>query len=157
MPDETINAFVSHINEDDAHIGRLKNLLLEAGMEVRDSSINRTNPNDAHDEEYIKRDILAPRIQWAGVLIVLISPGTRESDWVNWEIKYANGLGKRIVGVWTHGAADCDVPSALDLYADAVVGWNSERILAAISGEVNNWEPCEGGEPGHRPVVRHTC
>ena len=35
-------------------------------MECRDYSIRADNPNNAHNEEYIKYQILAPRIQQAG-------------------------------------------------------------------------------------------
>ena len=106
---------------------------------------------------YIKREILAPRIQWAGTLIVLISPGTRESPWVNWEIEYARKLGKRIVGVWDHGAKDCDVPEKLDEYADAVVGCQGERIIDAVFGKIDNWQMPTGEPRPEREIARYKC
>src|SRR5207302_1100310 len=108
----------------------------KGGFAVRDSPINSSRPNDAD----IKSKILAPAIDWAGTCVVLISPGTHDSSWVYWEIEYAHKLGKRIVGVWARGAKDCDVPAALDAYADAVVGWQSESIIDAIRGGINNWQ-----------------
>jgi MTH538 TIR-like domain (DUF1863) len=122
MADPIRNVFVSHIHEDDADIAALKELLSKNGCEIRDSSVNSTDPNEANDPDYIKSQILAPRIQWAGTVVVLISPGTHESEWVDWEIAYAQKLGKRIVGVWTHGSKDSDLPEKLDDYAHAVVG-----------------------------------
>src|SRR5690606_18358913 len=110
-------------HEDDAGLGKLKSLLSGQGMEVRDSSIHTGKFNNATDPDYIKSGILAPAINWAGVLLVYVSPNTKDSDWVNWEIEYAAKLGKRIVGVWEHGERDCDLPSALHEHADAVVGW----------------------------------
>ena len=104
MTDQVCNVFISHINEDDADIAALKELLSKNGCQFRDSSVNSSNPNDANNPDYIKSQILAPRIQWAGTLVVLISPGTHESEWVDWEIAHAQKLGKRIVGVWTHGS-----------------------------------------------------
>jgi len=157
MADETNNIFVSHIHEDDADLGAMKNLLNESGFQVRDSSINSDKPNDAKNPEYIKAQILAPRIRWAGTMVVLISPDTRDSEWVNWEIEYANSLGKRIVGVWAHGAKDCDVPEALELYADAVVGWQGDRIKDAICGRINNWQTSGGEVRGRREIARHSC
>lgn len=91
-------------------------------MTVRDYSINADNPNNAHSGDYIKLQILAPRIQQSSTLVVYVSPETKDSPWVDWEIEYAEKQGKRIVGVWAHGEAGCEVPDALDKYANAVVG-----------------------------------
>ncbi len=151
------NIFVSHIHEDDEHIASMKALLHERGFEVRDSSINSTRPNEAKSPDYIKREILAPRIDWASTLVVLISPETRDSEWVNWEIEYAQQHDKRIVGVWTHGAAECDIPDALDEYADAVVGWQADRIQGAIRGDINDWEQSDGAQRPVREIQRFGC
>lgn len=149
--------FISHIHEDDADLVAMKSLLSESGFEVRDASINSAKLNQAKDPDYIKGEILGPRIRWASTMVVLISPGTRESEWVDWEIEYARKLGRRIVGVWAHGAGDCDVPEALDLYADAVVGWQGDRIKDAICGKINNWETSSGEVRGKRELARFGC
>jgi len=103
VTDQTKNVFISHVHEDDAGLGKVKDLLAKNGMTIRDSSINSSNPNNAKSEDYIKSQILAPQIKWAGTLMVYVSPDTKNSDWVNWEIEYAHKLGKRIVGVWETG------------------------------------------------------
>ena len=36
------NIFISHVHEDDAFLPKLKDLISNAGMEVRDGSINPT-------------------------------------------------------------------------------------------------------------------
>jgi len=151
------NVFISHIHEDDNDLKMMKDLLQKNGFEIRDSSINSSKPNEASSDDYIKSGILAPRIQWAGSVVVLISPGTRESEWVNWEIEYAQREGKRIVGVWAHGAADCDIPEALDKFADAVVGWQADRIKDAICGKLNNWETSSGDIRPPREIARYSC
>jgi len=61
-----------------------------------------------------------------------MTPKTKESEWVNWEIEYAHKAGKRIIGIYAHGANECDVPEALEKYADDVRGWNSDGIVDAI-------------------------
>ena len=76
MADETKNIFISHIHEDDEGLGKLKSLLKDNGMTTRDYSINADNPNNAHSEDYIKSDILAPRIRQSSTLAVYISPET---------------------------------------------------------------------------------
>ena len=157
MPHAIRNMFISHIHEDDEGLSDLKSLLGNNGLEIRDSSITSDNPNRATDEAYIKTQILAPRIRWAGVLIVYISPGTKDSMYVNWEIEYAHKLGKPIVGVWARGANKADVPKALDEYADAVVGWDSGRIIDAISGKINNWTGPDGEPRQTREILRYSC
>lgn len=151
------NVFISHIHEDDHRLGPLKDLLSNAGMEVRDGSINSDKPNNASSPEYIMSEILAPRIQWASVLVVLISPETRNSEWVNREVEYAERMDKRIVGVWDHGEAQCDMPEVLDRYADAIVGWQGERVKDAIEGRINNRETPDGAPAAARTVPRYSC
>ncbi|TIS47300.1 TIR domain-containing protein [Mesorhizobium sp.] len=136
MSDKVCNVFISHVHEDDARLQALKDLLAKNGCVARDSSINSDRPNDAKNPDYIKREILSPRIEWAGTVVVLITPDTKHSDWVNWEIEYAHKLGKRIVGVWDHGEHGCEPPEALDEYANAVVPWRAEQIIDAIFGKI---------------------
>jgi hypothetical protein len=153
---EQKNVFISHIHEDDHGLQRLKQLLAPRGMDVRDSSIHVGKFNKATDEHYIKTGILAPAINWAGVFICYISPKTKNSDWVNWEIEYAAKLGKRIVGVWEHGSSECEIPSALKEYADSIVGWNGDSIIDAINGK-DKWEKPDGGPCEQVPLNRHPC
>src|SRR6185295_11351644 len=99
------------------------------------SSINASRPNNAKDPDYIKSQILAPRIDWAGTVVVLISPETKDSEFVAWEIEYAARTETRIVGVFTRGSADCDMPEGLEDYADAIVNWDGDAIVEAIRGK----------------------
>ena len=133
----TRNAFISHIHEDDEGVSRIKEFLKESGMTVRNGSITVEKFNRATSEDYIKYEILAPRIDWAGVLVAYITPGTSRSRWVDWEIEHAHRKGKRIVGVYERGAKGCEIPDALDRHADAIVGWHRDGIVAAIEGRFN--------------------
>lgn len=151
------NVFISHVHEDDNILKDLKDLLSRNGYEIGDSSIDSSKPNEATNEDYIKSEILAPRIRWAGTLVVLISPQTHESKWVDWEIEYAQKEGKRIVGVWVQGGRDSDVPKNLELYADAVVGWQADRVMDAIRGKINNWYNPDGRERPVREIIRFNC
>ena len=157
MANETKNIFISHIHEDDEGLGKLKSLLKDNGMTTRDYSINADNPNNAHSEDYIKSQILAPRIQQSSTLVVYISPETKDSKYVNWEIEYANKQDKQIVGVWAHGENGCEVPEALDNYADAVVSWTGNRIIDAINGEIDGWENPDGTKCVPRDIERYSC
>ena len=157
MPDEMRNVFISHIHADDEGLPRLKNLVAQQGMTCRDGSITTGKFNSASNEEYIKYQILAPRIKWASVLVVYISPETKDSDWVNWEIEYAAKEGKRIVGVWAWGEKGCELPEALAKHADAVVGWNGESISDAINGASDDSYKEDGSEWDYQNIRRYSC
>ena len=157
MADETKNIFISHIHEDDEGLSKLKSLLKDNGMTPRDYSINADNPNNAHSEDYIKSRILAPRIKQSSTLVVYISPETKDSQWVDWEVKYAQKQDKRIVGVWAYGKTSCEVPEAVQDYADAVVGWKGTRIIDAINGKIDGWENPGGTEIPPRNINRYSC
>jgi hypothetical protein len=152
-----MNVFISHIHEDDEGLGKLKDLLSSKGLNIRDASIHSGKENAAKSPEYIKSEVLAPQINWAGTFLVYITPHTKESKWVDWEIEYAEKQGKRIVGIWGHGDNECDIPDALDKYADAVVGWNGDRIIDAINGNVDAWDNPDGSRRDARPIKRYSC
>lgn len=157
MSGEIKDVFISHVHEDDEALQHLKNLAQKSGLKIRDASIDSSSPNDASNPEYIKSEILAPGIKWASTLLVLVSPDTHESEWVEWEIEYAQKQGKRIVGVWARGAKDSDLPKNLDRYASAVVGWDSDSVVDAITGCSNEWRETDGSEPPQRNIRRITC
>jgi MTH538 TIR-like domain (DUF1863) len=158
MADDKIkNVFVSHVHEDDEGLGKLNDLLKKKGMIIRDGSISSGKPNEAESPDYIKSEILAPRINWAGTFITYITPKTKDSEWVDWEIEYAEKQGKRIVGIWAHGHNECEAPEALKKYADTVVPWNTDKIIAAIEGKSSDWEDPDGKPVPERLIARANC
>lgn len=157
MTDTIKNVFISHIHEDDDRIADLVRLIEQQGYVVRNGSITSDKPNDAQNDRYIKSGILAPRINWAGTMIVLISPETKESHYVDWEIEYAEGKSKRVIGVWDWGAKGVDIPEALEKYHGAVVGWNGSAIADAIEGRINTYYSPDGELKPERQIVRYDC
>ena len=157
MDKEPVNIFVPHFHGDSDYLPKLRKLIEKQGYEVRDSSIDERNPNDAKDTEYIK-SLLRPQIDWAGKVIVMIGPQTHTRWWVDWEIEYASSFeNKRIVGVFLPGATDADVPANLNKYGDALVSWNSDSLSAAIDGD-NIWLNPEGGiRQGVWPTHKSVC
>lgn len=155
MPEER-NIFISHIHEDDEHVGKLKELLADQGVIVRNGSITSDKFNSAQNEDYIKNEILAPRIDWASVLVVLISEETKDSAFVNWEIEHADRTDTRIVVVYESGEAGVELPDAANDYADAVVAWNGANIVEAINGE-DSWQQPNGNPRPVQNLKRHNC
>jgi len=151
---EKINLFISHYGGDEEYVGKFKKLISN-DYEIRDSSLVRSEPNNAKNKEYIK-SILRDQIDWAGKVVVLIGPKTHEREWVNWEIEYAATHGdKRVIGVYLPGATDSDLPEALNEFGHACVTWDEDKIKSALDGN-NTWEDCSGNP---RPVggTRATC
>lgn len=134
-----------------------KNLLEGRGVEVRDASITSDDPNDATSEAYIRSEILAPGIQWAGKIVVIITPDTCNHPWVDWEVDYAETYGdKEIIGVWAPGDTGCELPESLERHADAIVGWDADKIIDALNGN-SCWEQPDGTPRGNQPVSRIGC
>lgn len=158
MANETTkNVFISHVHEDDAGLQDLKDLVASKGMNIRDASIHAGKENEAKSPDYIRSQILAPQIDWAGTFIVYITSKTKGSEWVDWEIEYAEKQCKQIIGVWGHGDNNCEVPEALEKFADAVVGWNADRIIDAINGKITDWDNPDGTQRAPRPIKRYRC
>lgn len=150
------NIFISHIHEDDEYVGKLTELLANQGVDIRNGSITSDKFNDAQNEDYIKNEILAPRIDWASVLVVLVSKDTKDSLFVNWEIEYADRTDTRIVVVYEPGEFGVELPEGAKDYADAVVAWDGASIVDAINGE-NSWQDPTGIPRPIQSLKRHNC
>lgn len=160
MADEIKNIFVSHQHNDADKIEDFKSLIGNHGINMRDSSIYENKlKNNATNEQYIKHELIKPQMSWAGTVIVLIGKETSKSDYVNWEIKTAAEMGKRIIGVYLQGAKEEDIPSELIEHGDNLVGWNGDKIVRAISGEDMDWENPDGTLKNNQPLdlPRYTC
>jgi len=155
MNKKTINLFISHCGEHEKYIEPFKELI-GSKYNVRDSSIVESEPNNATNENYIKYSILAPKINWAGTVVVLIGPETQDRAYVNWEIEYAVKQGKRIVGVYLPGPFRYDIPEALEKYGDALVGWDIDKINPAIGGSTR-WEKSDGDLRPNSHIFRSNC
>lgn len=132
--EEIKNVFVSHFHEDEENIKKLKDLLSDDYC-IKNYSVTTDKYNEAKDDDYIKYGYLKPLINQSSVLICLIGPETHDSKWVDWEIREAEKLGKKIIGVYIQGAKDSDIPPALNELADSIVGWNTDSIGRALNGE----------------------
>lgn len=145
------HVFISHHHADDAAVTGLARLLERSGYKIRNSSI-RAKPANQHrlDEDRIPertlKRLLRMKMSWASTIVVLIGKDTHKRPWVNWEITKANELGKRIVGVYERGGTENDIPDAFADYGDALVGWNSARVIDAIEGKDDPFERPDGSE-----------
>lgn len=151
------HVFISHHHADDEAVTRMTGLLGRSGYEIRNSSIRAKPANRERldkglvSEKAIAR-LLRMKMSWASTVIVLIGNKTHQRPWVDWEIKKAQELGKRIVGVYERGGTENDIPDALEKYGDAIVNWNAESIVSAVEGE-NTFQSPSGEQraPVHAP------
>jgi hypothetical protein len=149
------NVFISHRHEDDHLLEDLKQVLSRHGADVRDSSVNSSNPNNASNEEYIK-SLLRDRIEWAGKIIIIISPETHNHDWVDWEVEYAKKFpDKRIIAVYAPGTVAEDIPKSLEEYADSILNWDGDAIVAALEKDV--WRAPDGTPAAPHDIPRAPC
>lgn len=150
------NIFISHRHEDDALVGDLKEMLSGSGAEIRDSSITSKTPNNAKSPDYIMQ-ILRDQIRWAGKIIVIISPDTKNHEWVDREIEFARKFpDKRIVGVWAPGTIHDDMPEPLRDFAHAIVNWDAKSIIDALNGK-DNWTEPDGAPAPVQSIPRAAC
>lgn len=157
------HVFISHHHADDAAVDGFRKLLAGRGYDFRNSSIRAKPANQKRLDRGLVKDetirrLLRMKISWASTVVVLIGKQTHEREWVNWEIEQANRQGKRIVGVYTRGSAEADTPTALEQYASAIVGWNADRVVAAVDGTDNAFEQPDGSSrPPRHPSTSVKC
>ena len=143
------HVFISHHHADDAAVTAMTSLLSKSGHDIRNSSIRAKPANQERLEKgLIKKEVLQRllrmKISWASTVVVLVGKETHSRPWVNWEIEQANKLGKKIVGVYERGGTEADIPSALEKYASAIVGWTADSIIGAIDGAANSFQKPDG-------------
>lgn len=143
------HVFISHHHADDDHVNKLTDLLGRQGYEIRNSSIrakpaNQARLNRGEIKDATLKRLLRMKMSWASTVIVLIGKETHQRPWVDWEIRKANELGKRIVGVYTRGGTEADIPPALEDYGNSIVKWNSASMIDAIEGKDSPFEKPDG-------------
>ncbi|MEZ5829239.1 MAG: hypothetical protein R3D01_13060 [Hyphomicrobiales bacterium] len=57
---QVCNVFISHVHEDDAELKALKELVASKGCNIRDSSTDKSKPNEAGRTTITLSQILAP-------------------------------------------------------------------------------------------------
>ncbi len=156
------HVFISHHHKDDAEVDKLTDLLTSRGYDIRNSSIRVKPANQERlDKGLVKpeviRRLLRMKISWSRTVVVLIGQQTHSRPWIDWEIEQANKQEKRIVGVWAQGSKEADIPGNLKKYADAVVGWQSGRVMDAIDGKIDNCQNPDGTTWPKRDIASVKC
>ncbi|BCG97752.1 MULTISPECIES: TIR domain-containing protein [unclassified Mesorhizobium] len=143
------HVFISHHHADDEHVTKLTESLARKGYEIRNSSIRAKPANQERLDKGLVSDnairrLLRMKMSWASTVIVLIGKETHARPWVNWEIRKAHELGKRIIGVFTRGGTEADIPPAFEDYGSDLVNWNPDAIIDAVEGADPDFRDADG-------------
>ena len=130
-----VNSKQVYLSFDHAHDGYYKDVLVTwskmpgfAQLWINDHP--PTMPVDAPDADSYK-EALAQRIRAASGLLCVLGAESSTNGWMEWEIKKADQLGKRIIAVRIN--RDCAVPELLsDLGATCAMSFTFEGIRRAI-------------------------
>ena len=122
--------FISHAWRYNADYYRLINRLDEApNFLYSNYSVPEHDPVDADNISKLKEE-LRQQIRPVEVVIILGGMYVAYSDWIQFEIDFAQYLSKPILGVRPWAAQV--MPQAVQNAADEIVGWNAPTIISAI-------------------------
>lgn len=76
------------------------------------------------------RRLITNKISPAQITIVIAGMYTSYSDWMQYEIDESVRMGKPILAIRPRG--NTNIPSYVSMYADEIVGWNTDSIVNAI-------------------------
>ena len=79
---------------------------------------------------YRMKEELRQQIRPVNCVVVVGGMWTTNSDWIQFEMDFAESIGKPILGVRPRGAKV--MPTAVVAKADRVVNWNADSIVAGI-------------------------
>jgi len=122
--------FISHAWSYNEEYYRLQRLLNEApNFDWRNYSVPEHDPVDAGNNLKLQQ---ALRNQIGPVELVVILAGmyANHSQWIQFEINYAQALTKRILGVRPWGSER--IPQVVQDGSHQLVGWNTDSIVSAI-------------------------
>ena len=122
--------FVSHAWTHNDDYYRLIEFLDDAPNFIyANYSVPEHDPVDANNNTKLKEE-LRQQIRPVEVVIILGGMYVAYSDWIQFEIDFAEYLDKPILGIKPWGALK--MPKAVQDAADEIVGWNTSTIVSAI-------------------------
>ncbi len=122
----TYRIFISHAWKYNEEYYRLIEYLDAApNFKYANYSVPEHDPADGDIEEALKK-----QIRPVEVVLILAGMYVSYSDWIQFEIDFAQQLNKPIIGVELWGLKR--TPQAVQDAADEIVGWNTSSIISAI-------------------------
>lgn len=122
--------FVSHSWDHSDDLDGLHSLLRRRGYFSYDArEVTRDKPINSLNATYIKSQ-LREKIRSSNILLALAGIYASHSEWMQWEIETAKGLGVPVVGIIPRGQERI----SRIVYDNSVtdIRWNTESIVSAI-------------------------
>lgn len=126
--------FISHAWRYGESYNRLTNLLDNAPyFSYYNYSAPKERPLFPQGTPYTNKQLaeaITNKIRPSQVTLVISGMYTTYSDWMRYEIEESHRMGKPIIAIrpW----ASTVMPSFVRIYADEIVGWNTDSIVSAI-------------------------
>jgi hypothetical protein len=133
----TRRIFISYQGDDRMRAKGFRLMRFNPNVEVDFFDRHLLDPVASRDPAYIRRCI-NERMRGTSVTVVLIGSKTRESEWVDYEIRRTLEEGKGLVGIRLKGLDESISPSRLIEAGADVIDWDpsgfNEAIEQAASG-----------------------
>lgn len=121
------NVFISFNTDDEWAVNLLRSQAKDERFDVdfRDYSIKEPFENawKTQAEEIIQK---------TSVIIVMIGRDTASREAVNWEIRKAHELGKKVIGVRIYRDENLPIPSEMKTYGDPVINWDIKKLKEVL-------------------------
>jgi hypothetical protein len=122
--------FLSFHAEDRAQVQGFRLMAFNSSLSLDFYDASVRVPVNSLNATYI-RTVIRAKIQQASVLVCLIGNGTAWRDWVDWEIREAQCLGKGLCGIRLKGSVGRRPPALIDFDAP-VVPWSLDAFTRTI-------------------------
>ncbi len=122
--------FLSFHAEDWNQVNGFRLMSKNPGVELDFFDAGLREAIDSVKGGYIRK-VIRDKISYASVIVCLIGNGTAWRDWVDWELRTGNALGKGLCGVRLKGSHGRTPPFLASVGAP-VAQWNVNDIVAVI-------------------------
>ena len=131
MPElKTYDVFISHAWTYNSDYYRLVEMLDKApNFKWRNYSVPEHDPLKPKSKKDLK-EALKRQMRPANIIIILAGMYATHSDWIEFEIDYAEELNKPMIGVKPWGQQR--IPKVVQDAVKEMVGWNTSSIVRAI-------------------------
>lgn len=121
--ERTRNAFISFHTDDEYAVNMLRNQAKDERFDVQFRDYSIKEPFDEKWKTQAKEII-----KQTSVMIVMIGKDTADREAVNWEIKQAHEMGKKVIGMRIHKDQNHRVPSEMESHDDPVINWDLKKL-----------------------------
>lgn len=117
------NVFISFATDDMNEVNLLRGQAKNDNSDIEFNDHSVRAPYNSEQAEYIKRKI-AERISRTSTTVVYLSNSAATSQWVEWEVRKSQELGKRVIAVHSGDGYSGAMPSWMDSKIK-VVPWSN--------------------------------